>query len=125
MPPPDRSTEQQANRRIQDFAGALRSDRGFLQIQRIQLYGEFLAQVDTTVALMTDYFPTGDKVGTPYSELPNLNPEQYNEMDEADSRLSTLYGRVSVLSSADFARERRSCWIRRGSYTTTYGSSES
>ena len=34
-------------------------------------YCEFLAQVDTTVALMTDYFPTGDKAGTPYSELPS------------------------------------------------------
>jgi hypothetical protein len=53
-----------------------RPDRGFLQIQRIQLYGEVWAQVDTTVALMTDYFPTGGKVGTPYSELPSPNPEQ-------------------------------------------------
>jgi hypothetical protein len=63
---------------------------------------------------MTDYFPTGDKAGTPYSELPSPNPEQYNEIDEADSRLNTLYGRVLVLSSADFARKRRFCWLRRG-----------
>jgi len=31
--------------------------------------GEFLTQVDRTVALMTDYFPTGDKADAPYSEL--------------------------------------------------------
>ncbi len=30
---------------------------------------------------------------------------QYNELDEADSRVNTLCGRVPVLSSADFARE--------------------
>ena len=66
-----------------------RSDRGFLQIQRIQLYGEFFAQVDTTVALMTDYFPTGDKAGTPYSELPSPNPEQYNEVFSPGIRASS------------------------------------
>ena len=55
-----------------------RSNRKFLQTQRIQLYGEFFARVDTTVALMTDYSSTGDKAGTPYSEL--LSPTRSSAM---------------------------------------------
>ena len=102
-----------------------RSNRECLQTQRIQLYGEFFAQVDTTVALMTDYFPTGDKAATPYSELPSPNPEQCNEIDEADSRLNTLYGRVLVLSSVDFTRKAQILLAQTGSSTTTYGSPES
>ena len=102
-----------------------RSNRKFLPTQRIQLYGSLFAQVDTTVALMTDYFPTGDKAGTPYSKLPSPNPEQYNEIDEADSRLNTLYGRVLVLSSVDFTRKAPILLAQTGSSTTTYGSSES
>ncbi len=79
-----------------------RSQNEFLQTQRISLYGEFLAQVDTSMGLMADYVPSvHNETGTAYLDLPAPSSEQYQQMEEASQQLSTLWGRVRILSGSD------------------------
>jgi hypothetical protein len=87
--------------RMQVDSEDARSEREFLQTQRVQLYGEFLAQVDNNMALMGPYVPRYDTPENAYLDMPAPSSEHYSRMEEASRELDTLWGRIRLLSGAE------------------------
>ncbi len=74
-----------------------RSSREFLQDQRIELYGDYLAQFDELHAALDPLLPTNDMQGKPRKDIPDPGAEAVAEARRANDALRTLDGRVDVI----------------------------
>lgn len=77
-----------------------RSNREFLRTQRIALYGEYLAAVDQSQALMDPFIPSSWELGPTslLSELPVPSEEQRRDIRESIGDVNTLRGRIQVIA---------------------------
>lgn len=80
-----------------------RSNREFLQTQRVTAYSEYLTAVDEARQLMGPFLPPDDAGETRRLELPYPDAPQLLAIQGANDNVETLFSRVYVLAGVDVA----------------------